>query len=181
MTMSTAQRNGGRGLRLRLLAEAGALMLLPVLGLRLVGRLDPDPGAFVFLAILFTGMAITVEVAARVPRRAAYAAGAGLAVATSLLLLWINLSVGVIGSEDDPANLIYVPVIVTGIVGALLAHFRPAGMASAMTATAVTQTLVFALALIGGLGFTGPITVFFDALWLTSAWLFRRADSGADP
>jgi hypothetical protein len=48
-------------------------------------------------------------------------------------------------------------------------------MARAMVATALAQALVFAAALIAGLGFTGPITVFFAALWLTSAWLFRKA------
>nr|MBA3525748.1 hypothetical protein [Sphingomonas sp.] len=34
-------------------------------------------------------------------------------------------------------------------------------------------------ALIAGLGFTGPITVFFTALWLIAAWLFQRAGRGA--
>ena len=60
-------------------------------------------------------------------------------------------------------------------VGALLARFRPAGMALAMVAAAVAQILAFAFALAAGLGFTGPITVFFAALWLISASLFRKA------
>ena len=44
-----------------------------------------------------------------------------------------------------------------------------------MAATSVAQALAFVIALIAGLGFTGPITVFFAALWLIAAWLFRKA------
>lgn len=48
-------------------------------------------------------------------------------------------------------------------------------MAGALLATAMAQGLVAVIALIAGLGFTGPITGFFAALWLASAWLFRKA------
>ena len=80
-----------------------------------------------------------------------------------------------IGSEDNPANLIYAAVIAVAVAAALLARFRPAGMAGAMVAAAVAQAAAFAVALGAELGFTGPITVFFVALWLASAWLFRKA------
>jgi hypothetical protein len=48
-------------------------------------------------------------------------------------------------------------------------------MARALVATALAQALVAAIALIAGLGFAGPITVCFAALWLISAGLFRKA------
>jgi len=56
-------------------------------------------------------------------------------------------------------------------------------MARASVATALAQVLVAVIALIAGLGSTGPIwprdilalTGFFAALWLISAWLFRKA------
>lgn len=57
----------------------------------------------------------------------------------------------------------------------MLARFCPMGMSRAMVAAAVAQALAFAVALVAGLGFTGPITIFFAAFWLTSAWLFRKA------
>jgi hypothetical protein len=66
-------------------------------------------------------------------------------------------------------------VVGVGIVGALLGRFRAAGMMLALGATAVAQVAVFVVALAAGLGFTGPITVFFTGLWLISAWLFREA------
>ena len=178
--MAASAHIQGRGIqarrRLAVWGGAAALMLLPVLAVR---GTDPaawdPPGDFIFLAILLAGVAIAYELAARVPERRAYAAGAGVALAAGLLSAWINLAVGIIGSEDDPANLVYAGVIAVALIGAALARFRPSGMARAMAAAAIAQALAFAVALVGGLGFTGPITVFFTALWLISAWLFGRA------
>lgn len=162
--------------RLALLMAAAALMILPLIALR---GLDPaawdSPGDFMFLAILLTGIATAHEVAMRIPPRRAHAAATALAVGTALLTLWINLAVGIIGSEDNPANWIFAAAPAVAVLGALLARFAASGMARAMAAAAAAQGLAFAGALIAGLGFTGPITVFFAALWLIAAQLFRRA------
>lgn len=150
-------------------------MVLPLVAIRGVAASAWDaPGDFVFLAILLGGVGIAYEIAARVSERGAYAAACALALAAGLLQAWVNLAVGVIGSEDNPANLIYAAVIAVAVAAALLARFRPAGMAGAMVAAAVAQA-AFVVAFGAGLGFTGPITVFFVALWLASAWLFRKA------
>ena len=34
----------------------------------------------------------------------------------AFLLIWINLAVGIIGSEDNPANLMYGAVLLLGLV-----------------------------------------------------------------
>jgi hypothetical protein len=76
----------------------------------------------------------------------------------------------------------YGGVLVVGIIGAVIARFRPDGMARALFAAALAQAVVAAIALIAGmqspvspaieiLGLNG----FFAALWLGSAWLFRKA------
>ncbi len=166
-------------LRFAVLGTAGALMLLPVLAMRAVERTPSDPGDFIFLAILLAGVGIAFEVAARVPRHRAYRAAVGFAAAAAFLHSWINLAVGTIGNEDNPANLIFYAVFAVAIGGAIAARFKPDGMARAMLATAIAQMLVLVGALIAGLGFTGPITVFFTALWLMAAWLFQRAGRGA--
>lgn len=151
-------------------------MVLPLVAIRGVAASAWDaPGDFVFLAILLGGVGIAYEIAARVSERGAYAAACALALAAGPLQAWVNLAVGVIGSEDNPANLIYAAVIAVAVAAALLARFRPAGMAGAMVAAAVAQAAAFVVALGAGLGFTGPITLFFVALWLASAWLFRKA------
>ena len=162
--------------RLKVWFGSAALMLVPVLAVRGTGPAAWDPpGDYMFLGILLLGVGIAYEVARRVPLRRAYAAGLGLALWAALLSIWINLAVGIIGSEDDPANWLYAGVIAVAASGAALVRFRSAGMAALMLVTAGVQALVFLIALFAGLGFTGPITVFFTGLWLISSWLFRRA------
>lgn len=154
-------------------------MLAPPLVLELIDERAGDPGDFVFGGVLFLIVAVAFELAAWVPDRSAYRAGLTLAAVTALANIWINLAVGIIGSENNPANLVYGAVLAFGLLWASLVRFQPAGLAQAMTATAIAQAAIFIVVLIAGLGFTGPITVFFVGLWLTSAWLFRRAAQAA--
>ena len=60
-------------------------------------------------------------------------------------------------------------------IGAIIARFQPHGMALALVATAVAQTLVAVIVLIAGLGYSFVVTGIFVALWLISAWLFRKS------
>lgn len=150
-------------------------MLVPVLAMRANDEIATDPGDFIFLGVLLVGVGAVYELAAKMRGRGAYRAGVGVALAAAFLHAWIILAVGIIGSEENPANWIYGGALAVAVIGAVLARFRPRGMARAMVASAVAQVLVFVFALVGGLGFTGPITVFFAALWLASAWLFRKA------
>jgi len=140
-------------------------------------------GDLVVFGALLIGVGFTYELAARWADSFAYRVAVGLALAAALALVWVNLAVGVIGPEHDDANLMYGGVLGVGIVGAVIARLRPHGMARAMLATALAQALVAVIALLAGFGSTGPswpldilgLTGFFAALWLTSAWLFRKA------
>ena len=174
MVANVIELPGPRG-RILVLAGIGLAMLLPVLPERLSGAVPWDPGDFGFLLVLMLVTAGAVELAARTPERLAYRVGVGLALATGLFLAWVNVAVGIIGSEDNPANLIFAGVLGVGIVGALIARGRPLAMAGAMLAVAAAQALAFFVALAAGWGFTGPISVGFVVLWLASALLFRRA------
>ena len=111
-----------------------------------------------------------------------YRAAVGVALATALILMWVNGAVGVIGSENNDANLMYLGVLAVGIIGAVIARFQPRGMALALFATALVHALVTLVALIARLGYpaSGPLEIlglngFFIALWVGSAWLFRHA------
>ena len=113
----------------------------------------------------------------------AYRAAVGVAVAAAFLLIWINLAVGIIGSEDHPANLMYGGVLAVGIIGSVIVRFQPQGMMRALVGMALAQALAAVIALIFGWGSGGAnwpqvivvLNGFFAALWLGSAWLFRRA------
>ena len=103
---------------------------------------------FVIMGGLIFGTGLAYELIARKADSIVYRAAVGIAVATVLLLVWINLAVGFIGDENHPANLMYVGVLAVGIIGALIARFQPYGMARALFATALDQSLAPVIALI---------------------------------
>ena len=114
-----------------------------------------------------------------------YKWAAGIALAAAFVLVWLSLGVGIIGRDGDPANIMYFGVLAVGIVGAVIARFRPHGMARALFVMALAQLLVALIALFGGLGrpWSGALELsllngFFIAVFLGSAWLFRRAAQG---
>ena len=135
----------------------------------------------IVLAAVF--IVIFMVLKARKPDNTAYKSAVGLALTAAFLLFWVNGAVGIIGAAANDANMMYYGVLAVGFFGGLIARFQPQGMARTLFATAFTHTLVGAIALIAGLGSTGPIwprdifilTGFFVALFLGSAWLFRRA------
>lgn len=111
--------------------------------------------------------------------KAATAVGAG----TGLFLIWANLAVGLIGSEDNSANIMYLGVLAVAVLGILIARFQPQKMAMAMFATAAAQMIVAVIALIAGMhNLPGSsvaeiigINGFFAVLWSASALLFLNA------
>jgi hypothetical protein len=163
-------------------AVAALALLLPLVAMQLTDEVDWDEIDFAVAGALLFGACGAWELARRTGT-IAYRAAVGVAVVATLVLIWINLAVGIIGSEDDPVNLMYGGVLAVGILGALGARFQPRGMARALVATALAQMLAGVVALVAGLGSTAAswpgailvLTGVFAALWLASAWLFRKA------
>lgn len=164
--------------------SAAALILLhPLVAMQFTDEVNWDAADFLFMGVLLAGVGIGLELAVRNTASAAYRAAAGIALASAFLLVWINAAVGIIGSADEPANLLFGGVLALAFLGALAARFRPAGMARTMTATALAQASVPGIASAFGLG-PAPLlwsakvlalTGVFAAMWLLSAWLFRKA------
>ena len=179
---SRFEQGGWSAARLRAAAWGGtaALILLPLVAMRLTSEVDWDAADFLFAIGLVGGVGLMFELAVRTSPNRSYRAGVGVALAAAFLLTWINLAVGIIGNEENPFNLLYFAVLGVAALGAVAARFRASGLAVAMAAAAVAQVAVAVIALAVGLGFTGPITVFFAGLWLASAWLFRKAALKAD-
>jgi hypothetical protein len=174
-------RGSGRGgfpWRIAGWGGAAAILLLP-----LIGNAPWTLSDYVAMGALLGGAGLVLELAARRSVDLAYRAGAGLAVAAAFLLVWVNLAVGFLGSEDNPANLMFLGVIAVAALGALFAGFRPAGMARALFAAAAAQVLVGGIGIAAGLGAPGPEgfheaalgTSIFTALWLISGGLFLTA------
>jgi hypothetical protein len=177
MAGNTEIGGGQRGNRWRIAVwgTATLMLLLPLFAMQVTDEVDWDAADFIIFGAMLVGAGGTYELAARMTANTAYRAAVGVALAAAFILVWMNLAVGIIGTEDNPANLMYGGVLAVGIIGAVIARFQPVGMARALVATAFAQALVAVIALIAGLGFTFILTGFFVALWLGSAWLFRKA------
>jgi hypothetical protein len=196
MAANTENGGGRRGRFWRIApwVTAALILLLPLVAMQFTDEVVWDEADFAVIGAMLFGACGACELTARKTGNVAYRAAVGVAVVAAFILVWISLAVGIIGSEGNPANLMYGGVLAVGIVGALIVRLQPHGMARALAATALAQALVGVIALIAGLGSTGAnwpeaivfLTGFFAALWLVSAWLFRKAareqtSTGATP
>ena len=168
----------------RIVLGSALLLSLPLVAMLFTDEMAWGPGDFVLAGVLLVGTGLLYELAAGSTNTTAYRVAVGVALATGVILVWANLAVGLIGSEDNPANLMYVGVLAVGLVGALLARLEPRGMARASFATAIAQALVPVVAIIlwqppmtSGLVRVLGVNAFFCALWVGSALLFRRASA----
>lgn len=168
---------------LRKLAWGGAafLWLLPLAAMQFT-KVNWDLFDFIVAGALLFGSAGIVDLATRTAKNLPQLIAAVIAVGASFLVIWVNLAVGIIGSEDHPANLMFFGVIAIAMAGTFVARFRPEGMAWTMAVTALAQLSIPMIAL---LVWTPPITWgliktlafngIFAAMWLLSASLFRKA------
>ena len=158
-------------------------LLLPLAAMPFTDQVNWDGTDFIAFGTMLLGVCGAYELAARVMGSTAFRAAVGVAVVAAFILIWMNLAVGIIGSEDNPANLMYAGVLAVAVLGGLVVRFQPHGMAHVLVATALAQVVVGVIALSAGLGSTGAnwpqaimvLTGFFSALWLLAAWLFRKA------
>ncbi len=184
---NTGNGGGRRGSRWRIAAWAAAalILLLPLVAMQFTDEVNWDVADFALFGALLIGVGVPYELAVRTTGDNAYRAAVGVALAAAFILVWVNGAVGIIGSEDNPANLMYGGVLAVGIIGAIIARFQPHGMARALFATALAQALVAVIALIAGLGspWSGPLEIvalngFFVALFVGSALVFQKAARG---
>ena len=184
MAGNTEIGGGRRGSRWRIAVwgTAAFLLLLPLVAMRFTDEVTWDETDFAVIGAMLAVACGTYELAARMTGNSAYRAAVGVAVAAAFILVWMNLAVGIIGTEDNPANLMHGGVLAVGIIGTVIARFQPHGMARALVATALAQALVAVIAVIAGMGYPASppleilgVTALFTVLWLIPAWLFRNA------
>lgn len=159
------------------------LLVTPAIAMQFTDEVQWTTSDFIFAGVVLVGAGAIAEAAVRASGDWSYRIGAGLAVLASVLLLWINGAVGIIGSEDNPANLLYLGVILAAFVGAVASRFRAGGLSLAMASAAGLQIGIGALAVSRGWGagsenWPRPVivlSILFGLIWLASAALFRRA------
>jgi hypothetical protein len=160
---------------LRVAFATAFLLMIPFVAMQYSDEVVWTAFDFVVAGVLLFGAGLTFELISRRRPGIAYRIGVAVAVFTGLFLVWANLAVGLIGSEENPANLMYFGVLAVAVIGCLIARFQPRGMARALIAAAVVQMLVALIAQIAGQGLSYGVNGFFAALWIGSAFLLQRA------
>lgn len=142
---------------------------------------------FVVAGALVFGTGLAYLLVVRKTGSTAYRVAVAAALAPAFLLVWVNGAVGIIGSEDNPANLLYAGVLAVWALGIVIARFRTVGMARALFVAGLAQALVPVIALIvwtpqvfsvessQGVLHAFAVNAFFVALFIGSALLFRYA------
>lgn len=150
------------------------LVLLPLVAMQFTREVNWTPADFVFAAVLIGGVGGLYEFTVRRSASWAYRGGVAAALLASFLTIWVNGAVGMIGSEDNAYNLVFVGIVVLALSGSVVARFRASGMALALAVAALAQAIAGMAGttsdLRGGLFSTG-----FALIWLLSAALLHHA------
>lgn len=167
---------------IRIALVTACILLVPLVAMQFTDEVVWNAFDFVVAGALLFGTGLTYELVTRRSRKIAYRGALAVALASALFLTWANLAVGIIGSENEPANLMYFGVLAVGIIGAVAARFRPLGMARALLAMAGAQALIAAIALLAGMDeYPGSsvaeillVNGLFAGMFIVSALLFQR-------
>ncbi|HXK34763.1 MAG TPA: hypothetical protein VNM91_12215 [Dehalococcoidia bacterium] len=187
MTGITSHGTNWKRWRVAAWAAIPAVLLAPLVAMQFTEEVDWTVFDFIFVAVALSAGLLLLELTVRMTRDSAYRAGAAVAVGTALLLVWVTGAVGIIGTENNDANLMFGAVLAVAVVGSIAGRVRADGMMRAFVATAVVQAAVGVIAIAGRMGDADPnwpadvagLTVLFTGLWLLAAWLFRRAAAPA--
>lgn len=143
------------------------------------------PESFLIAWLLMAGVGLAYKLVTRKAVNASYRGATALGLVTGFLIVWINGAVGIIGSEDNPMNMLFGVVLLLGVFGAVFARLEAPGMARTMFIVAIAQFLVPVIAyVIGRPGFRpGVVQIFafnfvFVLLFAGSGLLYRRATRG---
>jgi hypothetical protein len=159
-------------------------LIIPLTGMLMNAGVNWGFFDFIFAWVFIFSAGFTYKYIASKKSNAKYKAALGIAVFISLFIVWSNLAVGIIGSEDNPVNIIYFVMLFAVIIGGVTVKFQPKGLSILMFATAAAHGLIpfIAIVLIGAENiehFTSEMTtqigihLFIIMLWIISGLLFR--------
>ncbi|MFZ5390881.1 MAG: hypothetical protein ACOZAJ_01220 [Patescibacteria group bacterium] len=162
------------------------LLMIPLTAMQFSQEVNWDLFDFVLMGAVLFAIGLAYELIARRSQKTLYRTAFVIGLVGAFLLFWINGAVGIIGNEGHPANLMYGVVFLVGLIGSLIARFKPRGMAFTLFTAAFVQILIPIIALFiwppvvmswtPGLIGVFALNSFFAILFIVSAVLFQRAD-----
>ena len=178
----------GEGWTRWLWAGAVALLLVPFVAMRVTSEVDWTLGDFIFAGLMLAMLCGLVELAVRRSSGAMYRWAMALAALGGFAVIWVNLAVGIVASEDNDYNLVFLAIILATVAASAAVRIRPGAMAKILPVTAAA--LLIALGVGQWLGSDElpdtrivewiGVTV-FAGMFALSAILFRYAGAKTDP
>lgn len=172
-----------KNITIRPLIVTLCILIAPLIATFASPEFNWSPTDFLVMGTIIFCAALFFEFVSRKGNSTLYRIATLIAVITGFLLLWVNMAVGVIG-EDNPANLLYLGVILIGLVGVFAARFQAHKISRVLLGMAILQVLIPVAAYIFWPADFSPgfikvfhINAVFALLWMFSALLFERAST----
>ena len=162
-----------------------SLLTIPLIAMQFTQEVNWTLSDFIFAGVLLFGTGFTYLFITQKSMNLVYKAAIAFALLSGLFLIWVNLAVGIIGSENNPFNLLYFGVIAVGMIGALIAKFESQKLVYTMFSMAFATALVGLIALFTSMHQVPGSSVIevlavnglFITIFTMSALLFRFAAS----
>ncbi len=165
-------------------AGAVALLLVPFVAMRITSEVNWGLGDFIFAGLMLAALCGTVELAVRRSGKAVYRWAIGLAALGCFAVVWVNLAVGIVASEDNSYNIVFMAIVVATLVASALVRLRARPMARIVSTTAVALLAALGIGqMLGGdelhdtrlAEWTG--VMLFAGMFAVSAMLFRASET----
>lgn len=175
--MGRLNAEGPAGLDARTALWFGAALVfsLPLIASLLSSEMNWSFADFALFGAMVFGVCAMYELGMYISSNRAYRLGFALTLFGMFVLVFVNLAVGIIGSEDNPANLAFFGIPLVGVTGALLSRFSARGLARTLSVMAISQVSAAFLAPASDLMLMALVTGVFTTLWLAAAQAFRVA------
>lgn len=162
-----------RVLRVAAWGGAAVLWLTPLVAMQFTEAVQWSVFDFAVFGAMLAIAASLFDLATRMGGDLARQAAFALTIGTGFLMTWANLAVGLVGSEDNPINLMFWTPLVVAFLGGVMVRFRPRRFSLVLIVTAAAQMAPAIIAAVMGWGLALGPAAFFSLLWLAAATLFR--------
>lgn len=154
---------------------------MPLVAMQFTTQVNWSVTDFIIMGILIFGTAFSYVLLTRLSPTIIHRVAFALAIGSTFLLIWANLSVGLIGSGPNAANLMYIGIVAIVITGTFLSSFTAKGMERVMFTVAIALLLFAVIQLLAKMyQYTGSsvieiigVNAFFATVFAVSGLLFR--------
>jgi hypothetical protein len=157
------------------------ILSIPLLAMQFTDEVNWSLVDFIIVGILIFCTGLSYVLLTRSSSDIIHRAAVALAIGSTLLLIWTNLAVGLIGSGPNAGNLMYIVIVAIVIIGIFLSRFTTKGMEMVMFTVAITLVLFAVIQLLVKMyQYPGSSVIeiigvnsFFAILFAVSGLLFR--------